>query len=119
MGYPLKMSRSNQRKKTGPSPGNYDLVVVAIEDDPGFRAGDAFRIIYELSRDGKVYPFRETFINDLSIERTATFVQYLVDNGIPAENIDLFVGRHEKVKLLKENRGDRGIHLNIVEREMV
>lgn len=119
MGYPLKMSKSNRRKKTGPSPGDYDLVVVSIEDDPGYRPGDAFRITYELSRNGKVYPFRETFVNDLSIERTADFVQYLADNGIPAENIDMFVGRREKVKLLKENLGERGIYLNIVEREMV
>ena len=119
MGYPIKQSRLNQRKKSRLVPGDYDAVVISVDDAPGFVPGDAFRVTYELTRNGKSYTYHETFINDLGVDRTAEFADYLAKNGIPTDDIDQFVGRREKVKLLKENLGGRGIHLNIVEREMV
>lgn len=116
MGYPLKKSSSSSSKKSI-RPGDYDAVVLKLADAAGYVPGDAFTVTYELSRDGKIWTFKETFVNDLEEPRTAAFVKYLTDNGIDAGNIDAFVGCHEKVKLLKQAIPGRGTFLNIVERQ--
>ena len=115
MSYPIKkISRAVVKNKL--RPGEYDAVVVSLTDAAGYVPGDAFTIAYELQREDNIFRFKETFINDLYDPRTAKLINYLADNGISADDLNTFVGCHEKVTLLKEVIPGRGTFLNIVDR---
>ena len=118
MGYPLRQAR-NGKSKTGLRPGEYDCLVKELKDADGYVPGDAFTFVYELSRGDKVWSYKETFLNDLDDVRTKALMKHLEKKGISEENIEKFVGCREKVKLLKQVVDNRGIYLNIVEREFV
>ena len=118
MSYPIrKISRAATKNTL--RPGEYESIVVSLTDADGYVPGNAFTLTYELQRDDSVFLFRETYINDLGDPRTAELLNYLADNGITLENIDVFVGCHEKVTLLKEVKLGRGTFLNIVDRHFV
>ena len=118
MGYPLRRAKDHVRKARL-QPGEYQSQAVSVEEASGFVAGDAVTITYELEKAGNKWSFRETFMCQLHNPRTAAFVEYLENNGVDSQDLNDFVGCREKVQLLKEDKGERGVFLNIVAREFM
>ena len=97
--------------------GIYDSVVTDLRWADGYEPQEAYEITYELtSADGRVYRHREIFKTDERNKRTATFEDYLADNGIA--NLSEFNGKHEKLTIKRVKIGTRE-YANIVEREII
>lgn len=110
------------KKKGGKNvvrPGKYDSDLKEVKDNPDYETGVAVDIFYELTKDGKSYPFKETFIIGYYNERTEKFDQYLCDNGVDTSDLANLVGVKEKVTLKKVPTSSGAIFVNIVEREFM
>lgn len=115
MALPMKTAKKKSTK-VNLRPGVYTSEIISVADHEDYRAGDACVVTYQLSSDDRTFVYRETFLNDPDDPRYAKFVEYLANNGIVVTEWDQLLGLREKVQLLKENKGKRGIHLNIVDR---
>ena len=108
-----KVSRSTIK------PGEYDSVIDRVEDNTDYEAGVAINIYYSLSKDGKSYSHKETFIVGYYNERTEAFDKYLRDNGVDTSDSANLVGIKEKLTLKKVPTSSGAIFVNIVKREFV
>lgn len=106
-------------KKPRLVPGTYDSTITSIEDAPGFVANSAVKISYLLEKNGATFEFSEVMMISARHKRTADFMKYLEDNGYDPEYLGDLIGVKERVEILKEDMGLRGIHLNIVNREFI
>lgn len=106
-------------KKARLTPGSYVSTIVSIEEAPGFVANSAVKISYLLEKNGATFEFSEVMMISARHKRTADFMKYLEDNGYDPEYLGDLIGVKERVEILKEDMGLRGIHLNIVNREFI
>lgn len=106
-------------KKARLAPGSYVSTIVSIEEAPGFVANSAVKIDYLLEKEGTTFEFSEIMMISARHKRTADFMKYLEDNGYDPEYLGDLIGAKERIELLKEDKGSRGVHLNIVNREFV
>ena len=100
-------------------PGTYTAEIISVAETKGYKPGDAYTLVYDLSDGDKSWSYSEIFISDPDDSRTAIFADYLSDNGIEITAWNQLVGLREEVQLLKESKGKRGVFLNIVERRIL
>ena len=117
MKYPS--AKMKKEKITKVTPGEYVSVVEKIEDAPGYNDGDGIVIFYVLEKNGKKYPYKETFATSLEHERTAAFNDYIKEVGASIDNLAPLVGAKEKLVLKKYDFGSAGIFTNIAERSFI
>ena len=104
-------------KKNKLAPGTYESVVISVAYATAYVEGKAIEIRYELTAaDGSVYPYKEVFFNNEMNPRSAEFFEYLEDIGIPLDELEAFVGTHEKLVVKKSTRGP---FMTIEHRELI
>lgn len=106
-------------KKPRLSPGLYEGRIVSVEDAPGFVPGEAIKITHYLEKDGVAFDYSEIIMTDARHKRTADFMHFLEENGYDPEYLGDLIGVKERVELLKEDKGPRGVHLNIHSRKFI
>lgn len=113
----VNLKNLNKKKKNQVHPGTYVSMVVSVEDAPGYVAGEAIKISYELtSQTGKINKFSEVFWT-ANVTRSDEFFDYLADNGI--ETLDDFVGCVEEVEILRRVTNNGFAAPSIVKRTFV
>lgn len=117
MGYPMK----KKRKKTTSAALKYSefkSVVVDVVEAEGFLPRKAFTIKYRLTKDGKTFTYKETFVDTGRDPRTAQFLAYLKAEGYDIEDLNTIVGMQEELGLYKEQEGPR-VYLSIRTRKWI
>lgn len=110
--------KTNKVSKNRPQPGEYVGTIDKIEDAPGYNPGDGIVIFYTLEKNGKKYPFKETFPTSLEHERTNAFIEYVAEIGATIDDLSPLIGAKERIVLKKFDMGF-GVFTNIAERDFI
>ena len=96
----MNLTETRRKKSTkGVTPGVYRSVVTKVCEPEGYVSGKAIEVRYELADSaGKLFTYKEIFFNSDFNERTAAFLDYLVENGVAT--LSAFEGCCEQLEIM-------------------